>query len=120
MMRNYRSALHRHRTAGSPHVWDWSFYDAMVWGQAYEHSLGRSADELTSQMTYLLRDLPLAAVEQLYREARASATYSGLFGVDLARALDARLGLRKLVIDRMNTLAPLLEGEGGRTANAAA
>jgi len=120
MMRNYRRALRRFRTAGSPHVWDWNFYDAMVWGQAYEHSLGRSANKLTSQMTYLLRDLPLAALERLYREARASAAFSGLFGVDLARALDARLGLRKLVSDRMNTLAPLLEGEGGRTANAAA
>lgn len=120
MMRNYRRALHRFRTAGSPHVWDWDFYDAMVWGQAYEQTLGRSASELMSQMTYLLRDLPLVVFERLYDEARTSAAYSRLFGVDLARALDARLGLRNLVIDRMNTLAPLLQGDGGRTANAAA
>lgn len=118
MMDSYRSAVQRFQSTGSPHVWDWNFYDAMVWGQAFERDYGYDASELSAQMTYLLRDLPLASFERLYSAARSNPRYARLLGVDLAHAIDAHVGLRKWATSDMEVLAPLIQSAKGRTANA--
>lgn len=48
---------------------------------------------------------PLVAFERLYAQARAGKRFAGLSGVELAKAIDATLGLRELAEQELDKLA---------------
>lgn len=115
---NYKRALERHQANGSPHPWDCSLYDWLVVGQVLNRLRGGVDDGVAYKLPVLLVVLPLHSFERLYDAARSGRRFAGLLGTDLARAIDATLGLRVWVNNDMNVIAPPTPLGEGRTANA--
>jgi hypothetical protein len=91
----------RQRTRATAHLWDCTQLDWLQSGAFMTERWGSSPGE-----ALLLReraiDWPLAAFERLYARARAGKRFAGLSGLELAKAIDATLGLREMAAQELD------------------
>lgn len=99
--RRLRASLQRPK---AHHRWDATELD---WGESYLIMTEHWGFSLESAIT--VRDLniraPLKAFESIYRQARAGKRFAGLYGVELAKAIDATLGLREMALQDLDKRA---------------
>ncbi len=119
MLSRHLREFERVRAKGLPHLWDCNIYDWMVIGRRLAQLRGYDDEQLRLALFTNLIVWPMQSFERLYAKARAGKRFSGLLGADLARAIDAGLGLRAWVLEHLNTSTAGVPLTGGRTANAA-
>lgn len=117
------AARHMHefqrvRAKGLPHLWDCSVYDWMVIGRRLTAMRGYEDEQLRIALFRNLIIWPMHSFERLYAKARAGKRFAGLYGADLAQAIDAALGLRAWVLADLDASTAGRPRTGGRTANA--
>ncbi|QDC01713.1 hypothetical protein [Mesorhizobium sp. 8] len=119
MMARDQRETKRVRAKGLPHAWDCGFYDWLIVGRRVATLRGYE-DERTAPALYEnLIARPTRSFERLYIQARAGKRFAGLLGADLARAIDAAIGLRAWVLKDMDALTPGVARSRTKTANAA-
>jgi hypothetical protein len=109
----------RVKAKGIPHLWDCGVYDWMVIGRRLAKMRGYEDEQLRIALFRNLIIWPMQSFERLYGKARAGRRFAGLFGADLARAIDAALDLRSWVLADLDASTADRPQTGGRTANAA-
>ncbi len=115
----HRREFERVRFKGMPHVWDCGVYDWMVMGRRLARMLDKEDGYMWPALFEKLIAWPMQSFERCYTKARAGKRFAGLYGADLARAIDAAIGLREWVLEDLKAFAPGIPQSGGRTANSA-
>lgn len=115
----HRREFERARLKGLPHVWDCGVYDWMVMDRRLARMLGKEDGHMWPVLFEKLIIWPMRSFERCYTKAKAGKRFAGLYGADLARAIDAAIGLREWVLADLNAFAPGRPQNEGRTANSA-
>lgn len=113
----HRREFERVRLKGMPHVWDCGVYDWMVMGRRLARMLDKGGGDMWPDLFEKLIAWPMRSFERCYTKARAGKRFAGLHGAELARAIDAAIGLREWVLEDLNVSTAGRPQSGGRTAN---
>lgn len=119
MMVNLQRAIERVTVKGLPHTWDCGVYDWIIANRRLSDLRGYDDERVLPALLSNLIIRPMQSFERLYTNARAGKRFAGLLGADLARAIDAGLGLRAWALEDMNMSTHPAPPKGTRTANAA-
>jgi hypothetical protein len=119
MLRRDHREAQRVRAKGLPHIWDCGVYDWIIANRRLTNLLGREDEQTMCVLFENLIARPMQSFERAYAQARAGKRFAGLLGADLARAIDAGIGLRAWVLQDMDASTPRAANRGSRTANAA-
>lgn len=119
MLARRQREAERVRAKGLPHAWDCGVYDWIIAGERWTNLRGYEDERVMPALVENLIARPLRSFERLYTHARAGKRFAGLSGADLARAIDAGIGLRAWVLEDMDASTPSVARSRSRTANAA-
>jgi|GEM_PF-4591578 hypothetical protein len=111
--------LERIKAKGLPHLWDCNLFDWTIVHRRIDALRGYEDEQLRLVLFRNLIVWPMQSFERLYAKARAGKRFAGLLGADLARAIDAAIGLRAWVLEDLDASTASTPETGTRTANAA-